>query len=106
METTESIIEALPTHVIVSEYTVDRCYGGPEEGGWWYDWSDFVRVVGVFATREDAETFQATLREAQDAEDRESGHRSRYSVIGQPDTCYFIETVPGQWQDTERPHYC
>ena len=21
----------------LTAYTVDRCYGGPEEGGWWYD---------------------------------------------------------------------
>lgn len=24
-------------HVYVSLYRVDRCYGGPEEGGWWYN---------------------------------------------------------------------
>ena len=23
--------------VLVGVYHVDRCYGGPEEGGWWFD---------------------------------------------------------------------
>ena len=26
----------------VSTYFVQRCYGGPEEGGWWYDAYEFV----------------------------------------------------------------
>ena len=24
--------------IYVSIYVVERCYGGAEEGGWWYDW--------------------------------------------------------------------
>lgn len=26
------------TGLWLSRYTVEQCYGGPEEGGWWYDW--------------------------------------------------------------------
>lgn len=28
------------TGLWLSRYTVEQCYGGPEEGGWWYDWWD------------------------------------------------------------------
>lgn len=28
----------------VTTYTVERLYGGPEEGGWWYDWYTPIRV--------------------------------------------------------------
>lgn len=28
------------TTLWLSRYTVEQCYGGPEEGGWWYDWWD------------------------------------------------------------------
>jgi hypothetical protein len=27
----------LPLNMYVSRFRVDRAYGGPEEGGWWYD---------------------------------------------------------------------
>lgn len=33
---------------VVAVYLVDRCYGGPEEGGWWYDAGNLVRTVKVF----------------------------------------------------------
>lgn len=31
--------------VWVNVYRVDRCYGGPEEGGWWYDVYECVESV-------------------------------------------------------------
>lgn len=33
---------------ILAFYDMDREYGGPEEGGWWYDSGTFVRVVALF----------------------------------------------------------
>lgn len=33
---------------VVAVYLVDRAYGGPEEGGWWYDCGERVRIMGVF----------------------------------------------------------
>jgi hypothetical protein len=35
---------------IVAFYEVDRTYGGPEEGGWWYDSGRFVRAIGFYLT--------------------------------------------------------
>ena len=37
----------------VTTYCVERCYGGPEEGGWWYNWWTPVRVM-LCATLDDA----------------------------------------------------
>ena len=28
------------TGLWLSRYVIEECYGGPEEGGWWYDWSE------------------------------------------------------------------
>lgn len=28
------------TGLWLSHYTIEECYGGPEEGGWWYDWCE------------------------------------------------------------------
>ncbi len=29
-------------------YLIDRAYGGPEEGGWWYDTGERVRIIRTF----------------------------------------------------------
>ena len=34
-----------PTLYVVARYTHDRAYGGPEEGGWWYDCGELERIV-------------------------------------------------------------
>ena len=28
------------TGLWLSRYVIEECYGGPEEGGWWYDWRE------------------------------------------------------------------
>jgi len=33
---------------VVAVYNVGQCYGGPEEGGWWYDAGTLIRAVRVF----------------------------------------------------------
>ena len=32
---------------ILAFYEIDREYGGPEEGGWWYDSGTFVRAIAL-----------------------------------------------------------
>ena len=39
---------------LLSFYECDRAYGGPEEGGWWYDTSALVRTFRCFPTKETA----------------------------------------------------
>lgn len=44
----------------VAVYEVDRAWGGSEEGGWWYDCGDLVRVVKRF--RDEGEAFRYARR--------------------------------------------
>ena len=44
----------LMTHWTLSEYEVDRRYGGPEEGGWYYTEGRLVRTIKRFSTRQQA----------------------------------------------------
>lgn len=37
----------------ISVYEVDRCYGGPEEGGWWYDSYEWLKVAIPFRAVQD-----------------------------------------------------
>ena len=41
-----------PFHV--NEYSLNRAYDGPEEGGWLYDTGRFIRCHGTRSTREAA----------------------------------------------------
>ena len=41
-----------PFHL--NEYVANRAYGGPEEGGWWYDTGRFVACHGTYPTVDDA----------------------------------------------------
>ena len=38
----------------LNEYLTNRPFGGPEEGGWWYDTGTFVACHGVYPTCEEA----------------------------------------------------
>jgi hypothetical protein len=38
----------------VAVYLVDRAYGGNEEGGWWYDCGELVRIVQTFRRKQRA----------------------------------------------------
>lgn len=32
---------------VVAIYEMDCCYGGPEEGGWWYDTGELERILCI-----------------------------------------------------------
>lgn len=41
-------------HYVLALYEIDRAYGGPEEGGWYYDTGELRRPLRVFPTDEQA----------------------------------------------------
>lgn len=82
----------------VTAYEVTRHYGGPEEGGWWYNWYTVIDTIGP--TNEPAamvEWFQ----------NRYSDHATGdiYSVLGGVTVSVIIEDEPAENKSTERPHY-
>ena len=42
-----AIDERYNGYVFINVYRVNRDYGGPEEGGWWYDTGEFVECHPV-----------------------------------------------------------
>lgn len=46
-------LEEVPVYV-TAVYAVDRVYGGPEEGGWYYTYGDLVGTIGATADEDDA----------------------------------------------------
>lgn len=90
----------------VNVYAVDRCWGGAEEGGWW--WTSYIpfeelpRYSWGCDTIEEArivkEWLTGTLTDYQPS-------RNRYSIIGGPDIEAIIEEHTPMVQPTSRPHY-
>lgn len=61
-------------------YQVVRRYGGPEEGGWWQDWTSILEVRKVW-------TFHGGLKAARELRARYPiGRYGRGSVLGRGDT--------------------
>jgi hypothetical protein len=56
---------------------VDRVYGGPEEGGWWYDHFEPIRVFMVPARRKEA--LERRLRRWEECQNE--GRRELSSVL-------------------------
>lgn len=84
----------------VSAYAVTRHWGGPEEGGWW--WDKFTRVATsrriktrrVFETIARMEKAWAHIREGDIS-----------SVLGGTDLVVMPEQQPGEWTTRRRPRY-
>jgi hypothetical protein len=71
-------------------YAVSRHYGGPEEGGWWYDSGEPLASVPVpeTASEEEIETTRSTLKEMFS---HFSDDPDRYSVNGGEDIEVYVE---------------
>lgn len=85
----------------ITEYRVARPYGGPEEGGWWYD--DFEPTGEVVATVFDARLAPCIADALTERAARRKGEPDRFSVIGTPDTVYVAEERVGAKRTVERP---
>lgn len=85
--------------IYVAVYDVTREFGGPEEGGWWYD-SGTLIDVRTTTNMDEAKRLKDEL-----AEDYPMT-KCRYSVLGGED--YDINITPdfpAAFFPAERPHY-
>jgi hypothetical protein len=94
-------------------YQIELCFGGEEEGGWWYTWEDHKesRIIpaGSFEQQETAEAAaRAGLAEtALDLGLRlpAPGRRGYRSAAPEQTAIIQTEDKPGEHQSTERPRY-
>jgi hypothetical protein len=85
--------------VFINVYTIDRRYGGPEEGGWWYDWFECVEV---FPVKNSAADDMVDVLE-DEHEHRKWGDIS--SVLGGEDVRVWIQESPKESETKRIPHY-
>lgn len=46
----------------LNEYELNKRYGGPEEGGWWYDTGRFIRLIGIYSSENHARDIKEDLK--------------------------------------------
>lgn len=90
----------MPRRMFVNVYERDRHFGGPEEGGWWWD-SFEAKSTRRCASEKQARQWQAKI-EASFTEP----HYGVYSVLyaGGSFVCW-VEEHPAKNQPEERPRY-
>lgn len=92
----------IPADAYVSVYSVGRAYGGPEEGGWWYDYGTPQASVPV-NTWAEAEQWRERLEK--DERFSNEGRRDRHSVIGDENFEVYLEDHCAESFPSSRPHY-
>lgn len=83
----------------VTVYEAGQGYGGPEEGGWWFDVGDPIRHYAC-RSYDEAVQLRDELRE-----EEFPYTRKRYSVLGGDDWDISIDLVPGRAYPDRKPHY-
>lgn len=97
-------LEDVTPCLFVNVYLHDRAYGGPEEGGWWYDIYEPV-------AEECAEyTFESVAQAAYDAKVKwakeENKHRRHpSSVCSEGHYVVRLEAWPAEYSPASRPYY-
>lgn len=90
---------------IIALYEIDRAYGGPQEGGWFFDTGELVRLLALAPT----ETRAIALADrANRLLERLQRHRRRVDSIlydgGRFTAVVFEWTAPPIFPEV-RPHY-
>lgn len=88
--------------VYANVYAVTRHYGGPEEGGWWYD---VGLPLGSIRIDPDARQRDEVIDELRKLYADEQCPRGRSSVIGGADVVVEFEDRFAEAWPTERPRY-
>ena len=93
------------TQYWVTPYNVERCYGGPEEGGWWFDAGEpMVELsLGPFDNIDDARRMQDALRPWQD--EQNEGRRPLHSVLSDGAVWVCVEEHEPRPFPEETPRY-
>ncbi len=87
----------------ISLYLTNRHYGGPEEGGWWYNTNHlYLTVPTIFNTDAINKIVDNFIKDKVE----EELYGDINSVLGGQDGSIIIEKVPGNFERSEHQTYC
>ena len=107
----ETLSKRAPRFYMVAIYRRHRCYGGPEEGGWYYDQDELSRVddhMKLVRQFPDKDAARAYANEAQVILDREEPDNARplSSVLSNGMYCAVVtDELPHERDPLHRPYY-
>ena len=94
-----------PSTVFVNIYLIDLGYGGPEEGGWYFQTGEFIDGE-AFPEGKKEEIEQATERaRIRCNEDNEDRNDDIHSVLSEGRYVVMIQQHPGENYPATKPHY-
>lgn len=90
---------------ILAIYEIDRQFGGPEEGGWWYDCGTFVRAVGFYRDEQTAYRIAARANALLDRLQRRGPQVDSVIYEGGRHRVIAFTGLPPAYFPAERPRY-
>lgn len=116
----------MTTHYVVAVYELEREYGGPEEGGWYYSDGPLVEIAYVSQIEDAANAEARRLNDAFVEEAGQDPDRLVATVVALPrkenefqrEACHLepdqVEAgrevtrwdIPTEYRDGYVPHYC
>lgn len=91
------------SHRYINVYEWEQRYGGPEEGGWYYEWLTLVSSKRVLCRRKGEYGWRPLKKGLLDRIRANTGKFGKYHYEG--GTAAYVEAVKGQSASTRRPHY-
>jgi len=90
---------------VLAFYEIDRAYGGPEEGGWWYDTGTLVRPWRIVASEDRAYELARRANSLLDRLQRRKRSVGSVAYAGGRHVCSVYEnTAPAHYPE-HRPYY-
>ena len=90
---------------IVALYEVDRAFGGPEEGGWWYDTGELRRPLALAPTNEAAVAIAARANRLLDRLQRHKRPVDSATYTGGRHRAHVFTTTAPPAYPAERQRY-
>lgn len=100
-----------PTYYSVAIVLHNRSYGGPEEGGWWYDTYDpvdrYALLTKIIEKKEEAFKAKTELEKLIEEKQLNKGRRQIWSLAsqGRYEAYIFYGSYP-RYEPVEPPQYC
>lgn len=90
---------------VVAFYEIDRAYGGPEEGGWWYDTGVLERPIALTQTSDAAVAIAARANRLLDRLQRNKRPVSSIAYDGGRHRALVFSKLAPPQSPEERPIY-
>lgn len=97
------LVDVTP-RVYLNVYLHDRAWGGPEEGGWWFDTYEHIPDESTMVKAEDVDAELAKKR--QWCQEQNKSRNPPWSVVSEGHFVAHLEAWPGTHQPIRKPQYC